>query len=324
VVKQRNLAGARRALSQGKYDRAIALAKLVLAVDEKNVAAMVVVAHAYFKKGNIEFCRAVLGFIAAIDPNNAHGFYLAGYLALHDGENRKARAFFEKALEKNPNFPDAWSMLCTWYTKGKNWREKDPKRVGKDAYTACSKAVQLRPWDHRSMLNLGTVYRGLASDCRGGGVQACEAQKVACRGGSCQQTYKSCRKAVLGRCRPVEIQYFRSARQTYLRASDLYQKAVRRAGKPAGPYAPALYNLGILYLDAPVMPGETSISRLNKAKAYLRHYLQAADPRAARRDQSRVRELTRQADMRIQAEKAKEEARKAQQQAARQARPRGG
>ena len=318
------MAAARRALSQGSYERAIALAKSVLAVDEKNVPAMVVVAHAYFKEGKIEFCRAVLGFIAAIDPNNAHGFYLAGYLALHDGENRKARAFFEKAVEKNPNFPDAWSMLCSWYTEGKNWREKNPKRVGKDAYTACSKAVQLRPSDHRSMLNLGTVYRGLAGDCRAGGIRTCEARKVACRGGSCEQSYTSCRKGVLNRCRRVEIQYYRSARQAYLRASDLYQKAMRSAGKQPGPYAPALFDLGVLYMDAPVMPGETTISRLNKAKAYLRHYLQAADPRAARRDQTTVRNLTKQIDMFIQAEKAKEEARKAQQQAARQARPRGG
>ncbi len=318
-VKRRNLAAAKKALGAGNLDRAIALAKAVLAVDEKNVDAMVVIARAYFKQGKLEFCRAVLGFIAGIDPNNAHGYYLAGHLALHDNEFARARRFFEKAVERNPNFPDAWAILCAWYSKGKNWR--DPKRPGKDAYTACTKATALRTWDWKSMLNLGTVYRGLAVDCRGSGVRACEMQRRSCGASQqCQSAYDSCRKGVIARCRPTELRYNKMAKEAYLRASDLYQKALRSHGKPASPYAPALFNLGVLYLDAQAMPGEGVISRLNKAKAYLRHYLRAAKPRTARKEQDTVRALLKRADMLIQAEKAKEEARKAQEAAARQAR----
>lgn len=318
-IKRRNLAASRKALNAGDLDRSIALAKAVLAVDEKNVDAMVVIARAYFKQGKLEFCRAVLGFIAAIDPNNAYGYYLAGHLALHDNEFARAKRFFEKAVERNPNFPDAWAILCAWYSKGKNWR--DPKHPGRDAYQACTKATALRPWDWKTMANLGTVYRGLAVECRGAGVRACETRRRSCgASGQCQAAYATCRKSVLRGCRPTELRYNKMAKDAYLRASDLYQKALRSHGKTPKPFAPALYNLGVLYLDAQAMPGETVVSRLNKAKAYLRHYLRAAAPRTARKEQDAVRALLRRADMLIQAEKAKEEARKAQQAAARQAR----
>jgi hypothetical protein len=67
----------------------------------------------------------------------------------------------------------------------------------------------------------------------------------------------------------------------------------------------AVFNSGVLYLDAAAFPGETAISRLQKAKKYLRQYLRAVDPRQARKESAAVRKLIQRADSKIQAVKAK-------------------
>ncbi len=318
--KRRLLEAAKQALYSGRYDEAVAKAKSVLAIDEKNEDAIVLIAHAYYRKGKYEICRTVLGFLAAINPNNAYGYYLAGYLALRDRELTKAKILFEKAVERNPNFADAWRILCAWYAQAQNWR--DVNKPGKDAYTACSKAVALNPSDYKSVLNLGNTYRGLAASCVPGKVDECRAARAQClQSGNkeaCEQSYAACEKQAVASCGPEMARFYRMARDAYLKALELYQKALRARGKPARPYALALYNLGVLYLDARVLPGETPISRLKKAKVYLRQYAQAADPRVYRREQKRIQEMLRRADMLIQAEKAKLEAQKAQQEAQQQ------
>lgn len=321
---QQSLAEAKQAFRSGQYTRAIAMAKSVLALDEKNIDAMVIVAQAYFKNGEVELCRAVLQFIADIDPQNAVGFYLAGHLALHDREYRKAKAFFEKAVEKNPNLPDAWSMLCAWYVQGKNWKETRAGRKGKDAHTACTKAVALDGASFQNRLNLGTLYRGLATDCRSRLAARCATIKANCESqklstAKCRQQFETCFKPGIASCAQSEGTYYKSARDAYLRANELYMRHLRKTGQTAKPYAPAYFNLGVLFLDALSFPGESGVSRLNKAKGYLQLYLRSMDPRLLRKEQKHVQALIRAADMKIQAEKAKEEARKAAAAAARQA-----
>jgi tetratricopeptide (TPR) repeat protein len=328
VVKQRHMKKANQALRNGKNDQAIAEAKSVLAVDEKNAQAMVIIAKAYFRKNKLELCRATLSFLAKVDPNNGYGFYLAGQLALKDGEGRKARGFFEKAVEKAPNLPEAWRMLCVWNVQGKNWKESDPAKAGKDGLTACKKAVKLQSWNYKSRLNLGNVYRGLGADCRPLGISKCQAQKVRCTGqgtaaASCETAFQNCRKRVISSCKSTEALYYKKAKDAYMRANELYQKYMRKRGKSASPYPKALHNLGILYLDAIHFPGESGLSRLKKAKAYLKHYLRALDPRQVRKEQKRVKALLQRADNLLQVEKAKEQARKAREMQ-NKARPRGG
>jgi tetratricopeptide (TPR) repeat protein len=286
------------------------LAKTVLALDEKNVPAMVVAALAYFRKGQISLCRAVLRFIADIDPNNATGFYLAGHLALHDNEHTRSRLFFEKAVEKNPNLPDAWAMLCVWYVQGKNWRETRGARAGKDALKACTKACALDSRNYKSRLNLGTVYRGLASDCRTTAAARCDIQRQSCRAAgtgesNCQARFTSCLKPAVTRCKQGEAGYYKKAKDTYWKANALYGRYLRRKGRPARLYPMAVFNIGVLYLDAAAFPGESAISRLQKAKKYLRQYLRAVDPRQARKESAAVKKLIQRADTKIQAVKAK-------------------
>ena len=317
VVKERNLKKGREALKKGKSDQAIESAKAVLAVDEKNTEAMVLIAKAYMRKNKLELARAVLGFLASVDSDNAEGFYLAAQLALKDGELKRARTFFEKAVEKKPKLGDAWSKLCTWYVEGKNWKETDAKKKGKDGLTACTKAVELRSWSHKDRLNLGNVYRGLGNECRSAGMRRCEEQRAKCisrqgESGGCEDSFQNCRKNLAKSCKSVEATYYKKAKDAYLRANELYQEALRKSGKSASPYPLALYNLGVLYLDAPVFPGETGMSRLKKAKAYLNQYLQAADPRTVRKERKTVQELIQRADNLFLVEKAKEEAKKSQ------------
>ncbi len=318
---RKNLKEAQAALRKGNNDRAVELARAVLVLDERNADAMVVTATAYMRKKQLELARAVLGFLASVDSENADGYHLAAQLALKDGEMHRARLFFERAVERNPRLGDAWSRLCTWYVQGKNWRESDPEKKGKDAMTACSRAVELRSSSYRDRLNLGNVYRGIGNLCRPSGMERCEEQQAQCiranpqNTGPCEEAFQKCSERIPGGCRSVEAKNFQMARDAYTRANGLFQEALRKSGKRASPYPAAIYNLGVLYLDAPEFPGETGISRLNKAKAYLNQYLQVADPRAAREERKAVMALIARADNLIMVEKAREEARRAQEEA---------
>lgn len=318
---RKNMKAAREALRKGNNDRTVELARAVLVLDERNVDAMVLTATAYLRKNQLELARAVLGFLAAVDADNADGYHLAAQLALKEGEMHRARLFFERAVEKNPKLGDAWSRLCTWYVQGKNWRESDSDKKGKDAMTACLKAVELRPSSYRDRLNLGNVYRGIGNLCRPSGMERCEERQAQCirknpqNTGPCEEAFQKCSGQIPGGCRSVEARHYQQARDSYARANELYGNALRKSGKRASPYPLAIYNLGVLYLDAPEFPGETGISRLNKAKAYLNQYLQVADPRTAREERKAVQALIQRADNLIMVEKAKEDARRAQEEA---------
>jgi tetratricopeptide (TPR) repeat protein len=141
-------------LSAGAYDRVLRGAKQIIEKDEKNVPAMAAMAMAYFRKNEIELCRAVLDVINTHEKENEHWIYLWGHLYIKEGNHRLAQIYFEKAVAKNPQLLDAWLVLgfrylqSGSYEKAKNALEKAKALPGGNTY--------------RVALNLGSSCRGLA------------------------------------------------------------------------------------------------------------------------------------------------------------------
>ncbi|MFH2009968.1 MAG: tetratricopeptide repeat protein [bacterium] len=141
-------------VAAGQYVRAIQEAKKILEQNEKSVPAMAVMAMSYFRKGDLELCRAVLASINILEKDNAQFLYLWGHLYLKDQRFALAQKYFERAVAKNPQLLDAWTMIGVRYLQGGSY----PK-----ALSALLKAKGLPGGNTYGMnLNIGSTYRGLA------------------------------------------------------------------------------------------------------------------------------------------------------------------
>lgn len=215
-------------VQQGRYDESIREARRVLERNERSVPAMAVMAEAYFHKKEFELCRAVLASIYEQQKDHPLYLYLQGRMSLHEENYGLAQTYFEKAVEKNPQLLDAWTVIGVRRLQGGNYQH---------ALEALLKARALPGGNTHAMnLNIGSAYRGLAH------------QK-----GSAEQ--------------------LTTALNYYVEAEKLYRQVPGNAGKS---YLKALYNKGILFLDATQFPGLTTIQRLERGIRYLESYVALA------------------------------------------------
>jgi tetratricopeptide (TPR) repeat protein len=140
-------------LKRGRYEDAIRTAKMALTCNEKHVAAMVVMAKAYYFLRKYELSTSIIDIAKSIDGNNAELYNLLGFIALaHDPPDRiSATAAFKKATELREDYANAWNNLAAQYLFSKNYD---------GAVTAAEKAASLSPNYAKAQLNLGSAYRG--------------------------------------------------------------------------------------------------------------------------------------------------------------------
>ena len=148
------LATVKKLIIAKQYRRAINEAKKHLEVNEKSVPAMAAMAEAYFRKGELELCKAVLASINTLQKDHPLFLYLWGHLYLKDGSYALAVKYFERAVGKNPRLLDAWTMIGVRYLQGGSYQK---------ALNALLKAKALSGGNTYAMnLNIGSCYRGLA------------------------------------------------------------------------------------------------------------------------------------------------------------------
>jgi tetratricopeptide (TPR) repeat protein len=155
-AQARTLADAKAALSSQKYESAMVLAREVLAEDERQVPAILLLARAYYHRGKLDMAAALVGMAQQIDENNGEAYLLLGLLALarDEGEHLAATAAFKKATELDPSLGAAWHNLAAQYLHAKNYEQALPS-----AQRAAALVHGPASWD--AECNLGSALRGL-------------------------------------------------------------------------------------------------------------------------------------------------------------------
>lgn len=139
------------AIKRGRYEDAITSCRRALERDERYVPALMALAKSYYYLKKYELATAIIELAQKLDPNNAEGYHLMGFIALTRSDSISATAAFKKAVELKPDYGNAWNNLAAQYLLAKNY----------DAATeAAEKAAQLLPTFDKVQLNLGSAYRG--------------------------------------------------------------------------------------------------------------------------------------------------------------------
>ena len=153
-VKIMTVAQIKALIAAKQYDQAISEAKKVLEQHEGSVPAMAAMAMAYYRKGELELCRAVLAAINLQEKNNALYLYLWGHLHLREKNYALSQKYFERAVAKNPRLLDAWLVIGVRHLRGGSYQK---------ALTALLRAKGLAGGNtYATNLNIGSTYRGLA------------------------------------------------------------------------------------------------------------------------------------------------------------------
>ncbi len=139
-------------IARGHYEEAIDQARSILRRDERNVAAMVAMAKANFRLERYELTKAVLERAAELSPERADIYFLFGLVAGENDETSRAISNFQKAIEYNGRFAEAYNHLGRLYFD-----------AGDHAGAAeqFQEAIDHRPGFVDAMINLGNAYKGM-------------------------------------------------------------------------------------------------------------------------------------------------------------------
>jgi tetratricopeptide (TPR) repeat protein len=182
----------------------------------------------------------------------AHGYYLKGY-----DDKVEAVLTIAKRQREGDQSPILWMLLGLTY---------DRENREDDALAAYEKATSLRPDYIAALHNKGTIHlkRKRYADAVGVFERLVSLQSQSPRA----HTYLGA--AYRGRSADDP-----QNRDALLRKSEQELKLAQTIN-PA--YAPAFFNLGILYLDADPFPGLDGLPRMQNAQKYLAEYKQKAGP----------------------------------------------
>lgn len=227
VAEHLRLAGG--AIRSRDADKAINEAKKALNVDETNVEAMIVLAHAYYLKEYDDKALAILKIAQGFPEGKRHavGWMIAGLLHDRAGKESDALNAYEQATAIKPDYLNALNNQGVIYLKRKRYA---------DAASVFEKVVQVQSNNPRGHTHLGASYRGHAADNVDG-----------------------------------------STREQLLRRAE---QELKLAMSQDPTYAPAYFNLGLLYLDADPFPGLETLLRFQNAQRYLNEYKRLAGPKA--------------------------------------------
>ncbi len=215
----RHLEGARRALEQGQFERALAESRALLRRDSAHGEALAIMATALMQKGFDERARTVLEAATkrTQGPGSAKLWMLLG-LAYERDDPDRAHEAYKRATEVRPDYAKAWTNLgALCLVRGKY----------AEASSALETALSLEPNSRTALTDLGTAYRRRGLAAKG-----------------------PARAALLRR---AESQYLTVVRQH-------------------PDYAPAHFNLGVLYLDADPFPDLDTLTRLETAVRHFKRF----------------------------------------------------
>jgi tetratricopeptide (TPR) repeat protein len=229
IIKSR-LALGNEAAKKFDSDGMIREAMGVLDVEETNSDAMILLAHGYYLKGNLDKAEAVLNEALKQESARGKGKLWMLFGLIYDKTQREDAALlaYTKATDANPNYAAAWTNRGVIMQKRKVF-------AGDGGSVACfEKALQLigRNRSAKAHAHLGSAYRGLSTDQKG-------------------------------------------EREELLRKAETELKAAITVDPN---FAPAYFNLGLLYFDADPYPGMDKLQRLSMAMRYLKEYQRVLGP----------------------------------------------
>ena len=229
IIKSRLTIG-NEAARKGDADGMIREAMGILDVEETNSDAMILLAHGYYAKGNLDKAEAVLNEALKQESSRGKGKLWMLFGLIYDRTEREDAALvaYTKATDSNPNYAAAWTNRGVIMQKRKVF-------AGDGGSVTCfEKALSLigRNKSAKAHAHLGSAYRGLSTDQQG-------------------------------------------QREELLRRAEGELKAAVTVD-PA--YAPAYFNLGLLYFDADPYPGMDKLQRLSMAMRYLKEYQRVLGP----------------------------------------------
>ncbi len=182
----------------------------------------------------------------------AHGYYLKGY-----DDKVEAVLTIAKRQREGDQSPVLWMLLGLTY---------DRTNREDDALSAYERATSLRPDYIAALHNKGTIY--LKRKRYGDAVNVFE-RLVSLQSQSARaHTYLGA--AYRGRSADDP-----QGREPLLRKAEQELKLAQQINPG---YAPAYFNLGILYLDADPFPGLDGLPRMQSAQRFLAEYKQKAGP----------------------------------------------
>jgi TolB-like protein/DNA-binding winged helix-turn-helix (wHTH) protein/Flp pilus assembly protein TadD len=96
-----------------------------------------------------------------VDPEAYQAYLMATYRNFSlDQESRMARSYLQKAIQKDPNFSQAYSLLAMTYVYDGEMRRQSPREIYPLAKQAAQKALELDEKDCRAHVALGRISSG--------------------------------------------------------------------------------------------------------------------------------------------------------------------
>ena len=156
------LASARRHLVASDHDHAIAEARAALDIDNDNIAAILLLAQAYFEKGWLSKAEQILT-VASQYPDgqrDAKVWMLLGLVYEAEGKSGTVvREAYLKATRLKPNYVKAWNNLGAINIAMADYEA---------AIAACETALSIDSNSVIALTNVGTAYRRRAYVVKGG------------------------------------------------------------------------------------------------------------------------------------------------------------
>jgi len=139
-------------IARGRYEEVVREAKSILRRDERNVEAMVAMARANYWMERYELTKAILNRASELAPERSDIYFLFGLVATANEESGRAISNFEKAIEHNGRFAEAYNNLGLLY---------DDAGDHEGAARQFEAAINHYPGFEAAILNLGNAYKGL-------------------------------------------------------------------------------------------------------------------------------------------------------------------
>ncbi len=140
-------------LAQRRYEDVVRAAKEILRKDERHVDAMLAMAHANYQLDRYELGLAILRSAVKLAPKRAEIYYLYGNIELAMGQKPAAMINYRKAVELQPDYPEARNNLGLLYHEARDYD------AAIEQYLA---ALDGFPDYKEAYLNLGNAYKGSA------------------------------------------------------------------------------------------------------------------------------------------------------------------
>jgi tetratricopeptide (TPR) repeat protein len=134
-----------------RYQEAVAVAKQVLKLDERNAGAMLRIGKANLRMGRFELAESILEQVLKIEPDDAEAYFMRAFIRLDEGRNAAAIDDFKLALQKRPDYVEAMNNLATMYILSGNYSE---------AVRMLKTAIKITPSWGKLQLNYGNALRG--------------------------------------------------------------------------------------------------------------------------------------------------------------------